>query len=114
MRKIKGSTILESLVALVVIITAMGISLVMFTHISQPQKGMLRFKAHVATINFSQSTEQKESFFDEDIFSHGFRLIKRIEKHSLTDNAYVMSIAAYDTKGNKVSEIKKIVLLHED
>ena len=91
----------------------MGISLLIISQVSHGGKGHLKLSSHFAVFNFLQSTEQKRSFIDEDIFSSGFRLVKRMEKHSRDGNGNILSITAYDRKGNKVSELKKIVLVDD-
>jgi len=101
--KIKASSILETLVALTILLVIFGIATTIFVQVSLNSGSEKKLKAEQLLNEFAKSTKDEQSYFDDEVKRGDFILQKKVE--TFHDNPVVFSIhyLIYDAN-NKLLE----------
>lgn len=109
--RLKAATLLESLVAMVIIIVGLGVGTMIYTNVLNADKQLLQMKA-MGTLNRMAVTIKKEhQFLDEVRGLDGFTIKKSVDLYDQTQNLYVLSLAAFDEKEKLLAIRKELITI---
>ena len=106
----KGATLLESLVAMVILAFCFSLSAIIFASVLDSDSNKKNLLAVSQMNEISQRTRLSKAYFDEEIKTEGFTFIKKINVRDNAKGLIEMKIKAYDSKGHLIAERKELVL----
>jgi hypothetical protein len=113
-KKLAGSTLVESLVAMVIILISAGISSVIYVNLMESQKSRLKLKANLMLGEIAFISRKENRYFDETIDEKEFVIHKLITKYQTSEGASVMSLRAIDPKGMVLAEYRELILQNDE
>jgi len=111
--KIKASTLIETLIAMVILIIVSGIATMTFINIAHSGSNTLRIEAMIQTQNALAETIKNNTFFDEDYSEGSIMIKKRITNYSSGKNLKILEMNAYSLEGRFMYERKEIIRIKE-
>lgn len=114
MVKLKGATIMESLVAMILIMVCFGIGTMVFVNVLNNDKSRLRLKAILLLKEESNNLKAAQLYFDSERKEGGWIISWEFEKYNEVDNLLHMKLKVIDEKGNLVAEQDELVVESEN
>ena len=106
----KAFTMIESIVALVIIMLCFGIAVAIFVQVKNSQQAVIRLKATLAIEEIMLLSEENQYFLDEQFEYDGFYINKSCYAYQPGSNAIVVVLECYLTNQQKMWEHKEIIL----
>lgn len=109
--KIKGSTLVETLVAMIIVMLAFGIGLMIYLNVIQSSGAQQKLNAQLQMNRIAIETKGKNLFVDDEYSMENLKLVKTIQSYSgESDKLKLLKIEAFDGNGKKLSERKELVI----
>ena len=108
--KLKGSTLVESLVAMVILVITTGITAMIYVNILESQRGPLKLQANNLLENIAGESKASNNFIDEEIKSGDIRIIKTAKKYSDKKSLLLLELIAFDLNGKLITKRKELIL----
>lgn len=109
--KLKATTLIESLIAMSIIIVSLGVATIIYTSVLESDKQSLKLKAQLLLNEEAFKTKQSKTFIDEEILVTPFTIKKIVERYPGTENLYLLSLIATDLKGNLIAKRNELICL---
>ena len=109
--KIKASTLIETVVAMTIMLIFILLSMLILTNINK-NNNKIKIRAHIVTDYFLEYTKNESRFFDEEFNDAGMRIEKTIELKN--ENAIIVNVKAYNADTILILEKKEIVKQDEE
>jgi len=110
--KVKASTMVETIVAMVIIMISMGIGLALFSNLSRDVNDKLRIEAEIKVNSLAVETKLKKEYSDTEIESDNLRIERSIKEYKKTSRIKVLLIEAYSLSGKKICDYKELVIIN--
>jgi len=112
--KIKASSILETLVALTILLVIFGIVTTVFVQVSLNSGSEKQFKVEQLLNEFAKSTKDERSYFDDEVKKDDFLLQRKVEKYY--DNPVVVHIhfLIYDANNKLLQDWNELAINDKD
>ncbi|MBW4890132.1 hypothetical protein KXQ82_10415 [Mucilaginibacter sp. HMF5004] len=107
--KLKASSILEVVIAMVVIVTVFTIAMMIFTNVQRSSLSVKKIKAQrvlqdALLVAEKMSDISKQSFVIDDV-----RVDEEISEYNNVTNLHLVTLIAYDQNQEKIAEVKEVV-----
>lgn len=99
MRRIKAATLMESLIAMVIIVLCLGVGTMIYTNVLNSDKQRLQLKAIGELNRLADQAKTEKNYLDSEVLLNGWKIKKVVNKYNQTENLYQLSITAFDTAG---------------
>jgi hypothetical protein len=109
----KGGTLLETLVALVILAFCFSLSAMIFVSVLNSSGNSKLLHATAQLNEISMQTQKSGNYLDEEIQTDEFKFLKKIHKRENTKNLIELKITAYDNTGHLVAERKELMIVSE-
>ena len=106
--KVKAGTILETLIALVVVMDVFGISILIFENVTGGKSSVRQLAVNLILDDAMIETIKTGSFIDEDITVGDFVIKKTVEKYDNNDRLLIITLACSDKKGKELGSKKQL------
>lgn len=106
---LKGSTMIETIVAMVIILICSGIGLNHFTSLFHTVNDELRITTELKIHNLAVETKEAREFSDLEIDTAGVRIIRYIEDYRLQSSLKVLRIEAHTLSGKRICEYRELI-----
>lgn len=105
--QLKASTLVESLIAMIIMVVCLGIGTMIYTNVmdSDKQRNELKAILLVNTEFFKLKTEK--IFLDEEKQIGDWTIIRKVEKYDQAENLYKLSVSVIDRN-------KKVIVLRNE
>ncbi len=90
-RKLKASTLMESLIAMVIIVVCMGVSAMIYSNVLDSDKQRIQLKAYMLLNTEAIQTKTEKSFIDSEKLVGDWTIKKTVELYPQTENVYKLS-----------------------
>lgn len=107
--RLKGSTLIETLVAMVIIIICFGIGLLIYVNVLASDNRYQKFHAFNLLKNLSLSIQQENNFLDGDFEVDNIILKKRVVKYPMATGLVQLSLSAYGKNGKLLAQQREIL-----
>jgi type II secretory pathway pseudopilin PulG len=107
--KLKSFTLIETLVALVIIMLSFGMAMLLFTQVENARKTALKLKMNLAMEAVAQQTKQEGIYLDERMEYPAFYIEKKCYPYEPESNAIVLWLTAQQKNDKLKTEHKEIV-----
>lgn len=92
--KFKGAVLLESMIAMIIVMLCFGLGVMIFTNVTSGSRNSLAILAR-ARINTEEiRTKEEKRYIDEDIFCGEFTIKKRITPYLSYDKIFLLQYSA--------------------
>lgn len=106
--KLKAATLIESLVAMVIIMLCFGVSAMIYINVLNGGNYRLKLNAHARLSEIAIESKNKKNFIDREIA--GEKLDVKVSFSSYKGSELsLMHIAAYDKQGKLIGTRKEII-----
>lgn len=109
--KLKGYVLLESMFAMVIIMTCFSISLSVLNSMTDNQRNYLVIKAEIALKSEAARCKTEGLLYDEDIQSEGFVIERRIISSEQNRHLATLNLRAVNPKGKVISEYYEFIFI---
>ena len=106
--KLKGSTLIESLVALILVMLAMGIAATVFTNVMSFSNYNAQSRAVILLNRISMETKKDKMYLDGTLTDKEFVIEKRVSPYNNSRDLSVLWLKAYDKKEKLIAERKEL------
>jgi Tfp pilus assembly protein PilV len=111
--QLKASTLVESLIAMVILVVCLGIGTMVFTNVLTSDKERKRLHATLLANEEAAITKAQHTFLDSEEKAGDWTLKKTIEKYENTANLFLLSIAVLDNNNKIVYIRKELITVNE-
>lgn len=108
--KFKAATLLESLVAMVIVLLSFGIALMIYVNITNSNNSQLKLNAYLSLNEVLAETVQDEAYTDEETEKGVLKIVKTVQPYGRSKNLVEIHLEARDVNGKVLSVLDKIVL----
>lgn len=102
-RKIKAATLIESLIAMVIIVLSLGVGTMIYVNVLNSDKQRLQLKAIGVLNRMAEQAKMEKNYLDAEQQLEGWNIKKTVDKYDQTENLYQLSITAFDTAGHLIA-----------
>lgn len=110
--KLSGSTLLESLVAMILLLICIILATGVINSIVHSSNATEKLRAVLLTQELMNQTRMEERYIDEDIQEDHFLLQKRASKYQDIDDIVMIIITAKNEMGEKLSVQHELVKIY--
>ena len=114
MVKLKASTLIEVLVAMVIISISFAIGLAVITNVINSSNQKQKLDAFLLADSVAVQTIKEERYFDENYEFENFNLVKTVHQHQKNNNLEIIQIAVFDKTKKKILTKKWIQFTQEN
>lgn len=113
MKRIKSSGILEMVIAMVMIITVLGIGLMIFTNVTRFSASLPKIRAGLVLQQLMLQEEKGEGKGDENVRFEDFSIVQEHLPYPLNSRLQIIRLTAYDLNHKQLAELKKVIFKNE-
>jgi len=95
-KRVQSATLVETIVALVIILLLTGITVTIFVQITSTGYSSQKLKADLLLSYYSTETKDKKAFFDEEYRDGGFIIKKEITEGDYAKNIIWVKLSVYN------------------
>jgi len=110
---LKAFTVIESIVAMVVIVICFGISSMVFYNILEGDSQRNLLKAAAILNKEAFAIKEQKNYLDEEREEGDWLLSKKTELYEGTENLYRLTLILSDKKGNTIMERAELIITEE-
>ena len=110
-KKIKGSTLIEVLVAMIIVMVSFGIAMAIFMNISSSGNHAQQLKAQLLLNKAAIRTKAENSFIDEISEGESIIINKTVTSYNGIPGLNLLLLQAFDINGKKIAERKELVIV---
>lgn len=107
--KLKASTLIEVLIAMVLVMACFGIGTMIYSNVMRSGNERLKLKAHLAINELAVRSKKEKQFIDEVIKDETLTISKKISPYKQTTDVIVMEITAGDEEGRTIETYKELI-----
>jgi hypothetical protein len=114
-RKIQATTIVETIVALLLVFISFGIGISVYLNIMRTDALVLKTKAATVLERIMKETKQEDRFIDENIEEGILTISKKISKYDAKiEGLYILSLEAVNPENRVIHSLKELVYYPEN
>ncbi len=107
--KLKASTIIESITAMVIIGIVFSIGMMVFGSMLDLNPAPQKIRAKLALEEIIQETKTQQSFVDEVIEGKGFTVSKSVKLYRDYKEVYELTLKVYDLKEKEFMSVRELI-----
>jgi Tfp pilus assembly protein PilV len=109
LKKITSATIVESLVAMVIITVSLGVLFLTLSNITRRSSPVGRFKAYLESQNTLNRYKSERIFLDETRQEEGLTIESKIMTYGSFRNIRIIQVQVFDNTGRKIIIRKELI-----
>lgn len=113
-QQLKGSTLIESLIAMIIIVLSIGISAMIYSSILSSDKEFIKLKANKLIDAEAATTKAQKLFIDSEIKVNELIIQKKVSLYTETENLYRISFLVTDANGNAIVTRNELLINDEN
>ncbi len=111
MAKLKAATLVESIVAMVIISIVFSAGLMVVEMVINSNRSAFRYRVNLALQEMANETKLQNRYIDEQIDSADYRVVKQILPYQNRQHIFVLSLTAFDLDNERVMGHRELVFL---
>ena len=110
-RKVISSTLVEAIVAMLIVTIAFSMALVLMLNISKNSNNSLKTKAYILANDIMVKTKSEKLYFDQD-FDYGNIIIKKtVTEYENSEELFQLKVSAFDSRNHKLFEQNELLII---
>lgn len=110
-KKLKAFTLVESLVAMVLVVFSMGFATVVYVNVVDSDKQLKQQRAILILDKLALETIQEKQLIDDLIKIDDYYINKTLEKFPNTENLYLFKLVLLDLNKNLIYSRSELILI---
>ena len=106
---LKGSSIVETITALLIIVISFGAGMSIYLNIITNEQTISKTKANIILETMMAETIEQKRYLDETLQLHGLVIERTILPFSIEENHRICAITAYHQNGQTIHSIKRVI-----
>ena len=112
--RVKGSTILEVIISMIIIIVVFGIAMMIFINVNRLSLSIKKLKAQAILQHTLLQAEQANDHTDQTITVDDLTIKQEITPFENESGLSVITLTAFDPNHEQVARLKKVIASHEE
>lgn len=112
--KCKASTLLESLVAMVLIMICFGIAMMIYVNVMSSDNNRQKLSAQLLLNQVALEGKQEKKYLDEKIEAGNMTIQKTVAPYKEADNLSLLTLTAFDKNGKMIAQHKELIPMPKD
>jgi len=108
---LKASTLLESLIAMIIIVVCFGVATMIYSNVLDSDKQRLQLKAILVLNQEAIETKIEKKFLESEKQIGDWTIRKTVEKYPQTENVYSISLSVIDRNGKVIATHNELMLI---
>lgn len=113
-RKLRGFTLAETLVSLVIILSVFAVGMLIMLNILKSDSRVQTLRARSILNEVYINTIKSGNYHDDDIHSEDLMVIKNFQQYGNSERILLMVISIEDSKGKRVLEHREVIIKGDD
>ncbi len=113
LRNFKASTLLETLVAMVIIMLCFSIGTMVYVNVITSENMVQKVHANIVLQNLALKIKNENEFLDSEMEMDDFFIKRKINNYQFSDNLIHLSLLAYQKNGKLVASHNEIILVNK-
>lgn len=110
-QKIKASTLVETIVAMLVVTFVFTIAFATIAGLSKNSNNSLKTKAYFVSQEVWVKTKTEKEFFDQDFVFGNITVKRTVKEYQKYDELFQLSIETFDSNNHKLFEQNELIIL---
>jgi type II secretory pathway pseudopilin PulG len=110
-KRIKAFTLVESLVAMVLVVFSMGFATVVYVNVVDSDRQLKQQRAILILDKYALETKEEKQFIDDLIKLDDYYIEKTLEKYANTENLYLFKLVLLDLNKNRIYSRSELILI---
>jgi len=110
---LKAATIIESIVAMVIITSCLGFATLIYSNVMNSDKQRLEMSAGLLLENVAQQTKKEKSFVDSETQEGIWKIKKTVERYKEAENCYLLQLIARNADGKFIKTRNELIITQE-
>ena len=111
--KVKGTTIIEAIIAFVIVLTSFGICMTVYTNSLSSKNSSVAFRALTKVKEISAKTKSQKNYLDEQTVFENIKYEKKITAYPNSQNLYNLSIKASTENDIILVQAQEIITINK-
>ena len=112
--KLRGSTILEVIVSMIIIIVVFGIAMMIFTNVSRLSLSAKKLKVQAALQEALLQAEQTADHSEKTLTIDDLSIRQEVIPFENAPGLSIITVTAFDINQEQIGQLKKVIVNHED
>ena len=108
-KRLKGSTLVEVITAMVITVTAIGIAFAILVNISKTDNSRLRLNALLKANEIISNSRANTKYLDENFKEGALEIYKTVIPYKNSDKLYILKIEVYNRNKHKIFEKQQLI-----
>ena len=113
MVKLKAGTLVESLIAMVIIVVSLGVTTMIYMNVVQSDKQFLQMKGLFMINNEVKRIKLAKEYLDSERTIGDYLINSEIKVYNESENLYQISLTVKDLKGKKIASQNELIIIEE-
>ncbi|WP_121810188.1 hypothetical protein [Mucilaginibacter kameinonensis] len=111
--RIQGSTLLEVIISMIIIIVVFGIAMMIFTNVSRSSLSVQKLSAQAILQETLLAAEQTGGQTDEKISIEDLTITQEIKPLENQPGLSVVTLTAFNPNHEQIAQLKKVIVAYE-
>lgn len=112
-RKFRASTLVETIVAMLIVTIAFSLALMLMVNISKSSNNSLKTKAYFLANNIWVQTKAEKTYLDQEFIYGNVVIKKTITAHDQIEELFWLNVSAYDDRNHLLFEQNELVIIEK-
>jgi len=112
--EVKASTILEVVIAMVLIVVVFSIAMMIFANVTSSSLSVKKIRAQAILNETLLNAEKTGNTVSQSLNVEDFRVEQEIKPYNQISQLYDIHLTAYDGNQQKITELEKVVLISHE
>lgn len=114
LKKAKASTLVEAIVAMLIVTIAFSLALVLMLNISKNSNNSLKTKAYILANDVMIQTKSEKSYFDQEFDYGNITIKKTVTEYENNEELFQLNIFAFDSRNHNFFEQNELIIIEKD
>lgn len=112
--KLKASTLVETIVAMLLVTIAFSMAMVLMLKISKNSNNSLKTKAYILANDVIVKTKTEKLYIDQE-FNYGNIIIKKtVTEYENNEKLFQLKVSAFDSRNHKLFEQNELLIIENE
>ena len=112
--KAKASTILEVLIAMVLIVVVFSTAMMIFANVTHSSLSVKKIRAQAVLHEVLLNAEKNRDTVSQSFNIDDFRIEQEIKSYNNVSQLFDIHLTAYDNNQQKITELEKVILISHE
>ena len=108
-KKLKAATLMESLIAMIIIVVCLGVGTMIYSNVLNSDKQRLKFKAILMLNEEAEQIKSHKNFIDGEKQEGEYKIRRSITKKSQTENLYILALVVLNEEGKVLGTRNELI-----